>query len=279
LGHTLRRHSAVNAQRLATGRCPSRLRADSCPVNCWYRAERRRRSCGKGPAPTALPRRATARTPSVVPRRRAAARRRDHAHAINAVAHCTDADPVHPAALSQPARRATCRTAFPPNAGAQAPQQIQIREVTPAEYLAPQPTLAESTPTSPTRDGFRPQGTAPRDDDDSGASQAFRPPEIRRNAVAQPDASPQYAVGENYGTVRGQLEYWASTGQWSLRYQPVDTPADSLGGRLMIDNPQVLANLQPGEFVQLRGQLYAKPTDAGFSTPAYRVAAVERQRL
>jgi hypothetical protein len=164
--------------------------------------------------------------------------------------------------------------AFPPNAGAQAPQTLAIREVTPAEYLAP--PMAASVAAAPTRDGFRPQSPESRNDSDSSA-QAFRPPEIRRAAVAAPPS--QYGVADNYQHLRGQLEYWPANGQWSLRYLPADGQADSLGGRVMIDNPQVLANLQPGEFVQLRGQLFAKPTDSGASTAAYRVAVVERQRL
>jgi hypothetical protein len=47
----------------------------------------------------------------------------------------------------------------------------------------------------------------------------------------------------------------------------------------MIDNPQVLANLQPGEMVTVRGQAYSRQTESGAVQPAYRVAAVQRQRL
>lgn len=170
--------------------------------------------------------------------------------------------------------------AFPPNAGAQsplgagAPQQLQMREVTPAEYLAPQ--VASTPATTPTRDGFRPQSGAPRPDDSS--SQSFRPPEIRRDSVDPAAASDQFAVGENYQTLRGQLEYWPETGQWTVRYLPAGSPADSIGGRVIVDNPQVLANLQPGELVAVSGQLYAQPADDGTAKPAYRVATVQRQR-
>jgi hypothetical protein len=174
------------------------------------------------------------------------------------------------------ARASLAAPSFPPNAGAQAPQQLQIREVTPAEYLAPEPSLAASRPATPTRDGFRPQ--SPDSHDDSSSAQSFRPPEIRRTAVDSAPESDHYGIGDNYQSLRGQLEYWPESGQWSLRYLATDGPTDSLGGRVMIDNPQVLANLQPGELVQIRGQLFARLADNGAATPAYRVSIIERQR-
>jgi hypothetical protein len=202
------------------------------------------------------------------------------------------AEPITPTPASPPAARMPIQSilplsgaqpvppapagSFPPNAGAQSPQQLQIREIAPAEYLAPQPAPPAST--IPARDGFRPQSAEPRDD--SSPAQGFRPPEIRKTAVAADGSSAnQYGIGDNYQWLRGQLEYWPAAGQWSLRYLPVDGQADSLGGRVLIDNPQVLANLQPGEFVMVRGQLFNKPTDAGLATPAYRVSVVQRQRL
>ncbi len=184
---------------------------------------------------------------------------------------------INPASLSLPT------PAFSPNAGAQSPlapaspQQLQAREVTPAEYLAP-PQVALAGPTTPTRDGFRPQSGEPREEEPS--SQAFRPPEIRRSSVAEAAAATdQYGVAENFQSLRGQLEYWPESGQWSLRYLPAGGPADSLGGRVIVDNPQVLANLQPGEFVAVSGQLYGRPNGDGTAQPAYRVAVVQKQRL
>jgi hypothetical protein len=180
--------------------------------------------------------------------------------------------PVVPPPTAPPA-------AFPPNAGAQAPQQLNIREVTPAEYLAPAQTAAAPTSASATRDGFRPQSPEARDEPDSSPAQSFRPPEIRKAAVADAASTSEFATGEKFEWLRGQLEYWPAAGQWSLRYLPAGSPADTLGGRVLIDNPQVLANLQPGEFVMVRGQLFAKPTDAGVSAAAYRVSVIQRQRL
>lgn len=186
---------------------------------------------------------------------------------------------VQPATFAQAPTMQT--PAFPANAGAQtptypSPQRLQMREVTPAEYQAPQ--IASAAPITPTRDGFRPQSGEPRTDDAS--SQSFRPPEIRRSSFDESAAGPsdQFAVGDNFQTLRGQLEYWPETGMWTVRYLPAGSPADSIGGRVIVDNPQVLANLQPGELVAVSGQLYAKPSDDGTAKPAYRVATVQRQR-
>ena len=115
---------------------------------------------------------------------------------------------------------------------------------------------------------------------DAEPDQTFRPPSIARDGAATGGAADeaQYAAGANFESLRGQLEYWPESGAWSLRYLPAGSPADSLGGRVMLDNPQVLANLQPGELVTVRGQLFSKATDEGVATPTYRVSGVQRQR-
>lgn len=160
-----------------------------------------------------------------------------------------------------------------------APQQLAAREVTPAEYLAggaftPGASLASA---EATRDGFRPQGSQPRVERESDSS--FRPPEIRREGPAgSQDDAVQYGVGANHAWIRGQLEYWPESGAWSIRHVPAGGPVDAAGGRVTIANPQVLANLSPGELVMVQGQLFAQSTEAGAVQPAYRVAAVQRQR-
>jgi hypothetical protein len=159
------------------------------------------------------------------------------------------------------------------------PSQLAQREVTTAEYFAAGATTgAQLASAEISRDGFRPQGSVPRPlpvkTDD-----AFRPPSGRNGAVTGGEDASRFAVGENFESLRGQLEYWPVSGEWSLRYAAEGAPADSLGGRVMIDNPQVLANLQPGEMVTVRGQAFSKSTDTGVVQPAYRVSAVQRQRL
>jgi hypothetical protein len=166
------------------------------------------------------------------------------------------------------------------------PSRLAQREVTAAEYFAP-PSIGSSVqPASATLggDGFRPQGSSPRSCSCTDSTiDAFRPPSMRgssgANGGATTEDATRFAAGENYESLRGQLEYWPVRGEWSLRYQSEGVPADALGGRVMIDNPQVLANLQPGEMVTVRGQAYSRPTESGAVQPAYRVSAVQRQRL
>jgi hypothetical protein len=162
------------------------------------------------------------------------------------------------------------------------PQRLAAREVTPAEYMvstgAPSGVIQASTSSS--SDGFRPQGSVPRAAaEPDRPDQSFRPPAISRAGVERgADSSAQFAAGTNFETLRGQLEYWPDSGAWSLRYLPAGAAADSLGGRVMIENPQVLANLPPGELVSVRGQLFGQQGEDGNMTAAYRVSAVERQQ-
>lgn len=152
------------------------------------------------------------------------------------------------------------------------------REVTPAEYVSPGSNPPNSAPAGASQDGFRPQGAVRQASLDQATPGAFQPPSITREGVARGGEGSQFATGEDFASLRGQLEYWPTTGAWSLRYLEEGAPADSLGGRVMIENPQVLANLQPGEMVSVRGQLFGKPSAEGAMTPTYRVSGVERQR-
>jgi len=192
------------------------------------------------------------------------------------------AAPADPQAMAMTyAAPASAAPAFPTQAdapvalAAAAPQQLQIREVTPAEYLSP--PIAATPGSTPTRDGFRPQSGEPRQEDSS--AQSFRPPGINKPSMAQAaGAADQFAVSENFQSLRGQLEYWPDAGMWTVRYLAVGSPVDSIGGRVIVDNPHVLANLQPGELVAVSGQLYARDEGDGTAKPAYRVATVQRQR-
>lgn len=158
--------------------------------------------------------------------------------------------------------------------------RLAPREVTDAEYFAPNAFASGATQASANvaADGFRPQGSQPRSESAPPPDSPFRAPEIRRDAVTAASDASHYGAGENYASLRGQLEYWPESGAWSLRYLPADGSADSVGGRVMIDNPQVLANLQAGELVTVRGQLFGKPTETGAVQPTYRVSGVQRQR-
>jgi hypothetical protein len=179
---------------------------------------------------------------------------------------------------------------FTPNAGAQAPikqaaydetpplsqpdaQRLAIREVTPAEYQAP---AASSTAATPTRDGFRPQSSEQRAEAVTESPvNGFRSPGVIGSTTAGKDA--KYGVGPTQEWLRGQLEYWPQTGEWSIKYMP-DGQVDQIGGRILIDNPQVLGHLPPGEFVMVEGQVFGRQIDDATYRPAYRVAVVQRQQ-
>src|SRR5687768_14460215 len=127
--------------------------------------------------------------------------------------------------------------AFTPNAGAQLPVQsagydaplpgaapfstVKIREVTPAEDLSPRPAEAAAGTSgagaaTAASDGFRPQGTTPPRE--AEPSPSFRTPEIHRDGLEAESSDARYGVGETQDWLRGQLEYWPETGQWSIRY-------------------------------------------------------------
>jgi hypothetical protein len=179
---------------------------------------------------------------------------------------------------------------FTPNAGAQSAiqqaaydetpplgqpstQRMSIREVTPAEYAAP---VAISGAT-PTRDGFRPQSgeQRPETQTESPVAKGFRPPSESSATATNSDA--RYGVGPSQEWLRGELEYWPQTGEWSIKYMP-DGQVDQIGGRILIDNPQVLGHLPPGELVMVEGQVFGRQIDDATYRPAYRVAVVQRQR-
>jgi hypothetical protein len=188
--------------------------------------------------------------------------------------------PVSPLTFTAPpTAKLPIQSMLPLGGDGPTPQRLATREVTQAEYLEGVGAAAGVTRASAPamRDGFRPQGSAPRDEDD--ADESFRPPEIRREAVeAAASQSALYGSAPNHEWIRGQLEYWPDTGAWSLRYVPQETPPGAGDGRVMIANPQVLANLSAGELVMVQGQLFAQPVEGGAYQQAYRVAAVQRQR-
>jgi hypothetical protein len=178
---------------------------------------------------------------------------------------------------------------FTPNAGAQLPiqqaaydetpninptgaQRLQIREVTQAEYTTP--TVASTA--TPSRDGFRPQSTErkPEVATESPVT-GFRSPSVATAEAATSES--RFGVGPSQEWLRGQLEFWPQTGEWSIKYMP-DGAVDQIGGRILIDNPQVLGHLPPGEFVMVEGQVFGRQIDDATYRPAYRVAVVQRQR-
>ncbi|MBA3483250.1 MAG: hypothetical protein H0T51_15685 [Pirellulales bacterium] len=210
-------------------------------------------------------------------------------------ASTTLAAPTSPTAIVTPPATMAATPAFAPNAGTTHPiqqaaydeapasgqpgfQTLQQREVTRAEYVVPSGAMESASPTATTaRDGFRPQGSDPRPEStsDSSATKGFRPPSIGNGAAV--DSNARYGVGPSQEWLRGQLEYWPTSGEWSIKYM-ADGAVDQIGGRILIDNPQVLGHLPPGEFVVVEGQVFGRQIDDVTYRPAYRVAVVQRQQ-
>jgi hypothetical protein len=92
--------------------------------------------------------------------------------------------------------------------------------------------------------------------------------------------SDRFGFDPEYAWLRGELLYDAANAQWLLQYVHSPSPAnptEPFGGSLVVRNPEVLGNLQPGEFVQLRGQL--REPEWGADAPVYQVAVVQRQQI
>lgn len=178
--------------------------------------------------------------------------------------------------------------AFTPNAGAPAPNAASqaTSGVTQASFNAPVTAAAAGARLASTSgtsnggsDGFRPQGSQPRTDSalQSSGATGFRPPSIGKQTAGGDNPTGRYGVGPKQEWLRGQLEYWPERGEWSINYMD-EGAKDQIGGRVLIDNPQVLANLSPGEFVAVEGQLFGRQIDETSYMPAYRVSSVQRQR-
>ncbi|MCC6494141.1 MAG: hypothetical protein IT424_14100 [Pirellulales bacterium] len=180
--------------------------------------------------------------------------------------------PEHPGAVQQ-------ATFNPP-----AFQRLPPQQATPARFLASPPSVvaaaATALPAVSGDDGFRPRSSALGEAADADAiAKGFRPPSLGdgSSAGATKTSTERFAVGPAQQWLRGQLEYWPQSGEWSIRYMP-DGQIDQIGGRIAIDNPQVLANLSPGEFIMVEGQVFGRQLDEDYYRPVYRVTVVQRQR-
>ena len=163
---------------------------------------------------------------------------------------------------------------FPVNAGVRPaayealPQQVEIRAIAPARHEEPAPSLPDRFGIA-SSDGFRAQGSVAR--------RTATDEPIRPHFSPQQSGNPQFGHGEQYEWLRGQLEHHGSTGQWQIRYLRPGEPNDPFGGRVVIANPQVLGNLEPGAFVVLQGQLHNLHYPDGRTLPAYQLTVVQRQ--
>jgi len=130
---------------------------------------------------------------------------------------------------------------------------------------------------SQSSDGFRAQGSTPSHQQQAfeASSSTLQPPSQQESRNLQTNAN-RFGFDPQYRWLRGQLQYSPETGQWWLRYNPPQQATDPLGGALWIENPQVLGNLQPGDFVAVEGEL-ANTADP--SSAVYTVTRLQRQRI
>ncbi len=146
------------------------------------------------------------------------------------------------------------------------PRQVRIRAIS-SEGL----DAGGSTGVVPSGDGFRPQGSRSVRKPTTDGQVV---PRLRERGPVR-EASDRFGYDPNYQWIRGQLQHSSATGEWTLRYVPIQGGVDQFGGNLTIANRQVLGNLEPGDFVLLRGRLLG--TDAGATL--YTVSVVQRQRI
>lgn len=101
------------------------------------------------------------------------------------------------------------------------------------------------------------------------------PRQTVRKPLADAVAESRYDHSEDYGWLRGQLEYSPDKSRWRLRFIPIDGQADRFDGSVLLDG-ELPGHYRPGDFVVVEGQ----PENAAGGPHAdmlYRVAAMGRQ--
>jgi len=96
--------------------------------------------------------------------------------------------------------------------------------------------------------------------------------DVQRIAV-EPQARYGHDVG--YRVLQGKLQYAHSSGDWKLRYIPIDGQTDDYGGSVQIVNPELLDEFQPGDYVRVQGRIVATGADHGSFAPRYTIASIE----
>lgn len=98
--------------------------------------------------------------------------------------------------------------------------------------------------------------------------------------AAQPTATRargQYGYDPGYASLQGKLEYLASSGQWKLRYIPIDGHTDRYGGSVVLDASPLLEQYAPGDFVSVTGTLAGGPQNSRDFAPVYTIGQMQPQ--
>jgi|GEM_PF-1541914 len=156
-------------------------------------------------------------------------------------------------------------------------RQVSIREISSSEL--PYANIDSSPARRLGRDGFRPQGSSRTARDQ--AQSILRPTEPAtsgREFAPVQESAERFGFDPQYQWLRGQLQRSPTTGQWQLRYVPRGGNPDQFGGNVLVANPHVLGNLQPGEHVSVQGRLEMVRLDAQSVIPAYKITVLQRQQ-
>jgi hypothetical protein len=97
--------------------------------------------------------------------------------------------------------------------------------------------------------------------------------EVPRKLPSPPVA--RYGYQTEYSWLKGKLERSRSTGEWKLRYIPIDGDTDRYGGSVVIDNADAIADFQPGDFVAIAGRIGSTSDDSGGFAPTYVVQRIK----
>ncbi len=98
---------------------------------------------------------------------------------------------------------------------------------------------------------------------------------LRTVGDSTPRTWARYGYDDSYAWLQGRLEYLRATGQWKLRYIPVDGVTDQFGGSVVLDDADGLAGLRPGDFVRVEGRIDSNQATAETLSPPYRVARLQ----
>jgi hypothetical protein len=156
---------------------------------------------------------------------------------------------------------------------AQAPYVYSPPTVGPSASAVQPTQFAATTIPGTASDGFRPQGSGIRNET----------PAVTRPVANQPinvpaDNPNQFGFDATYSWLRGQLQYYPESGYWGLRYITLNGAPDTYGGVVVINNPEVLGGVQPGDFLLVQGFLETEDNFDGTFMPLYMIEGIQRQR-
>lgn len=82
---------------------------------------------------------------------------------------------------------------------------------------------------------------------------------------------------ENYGWLKGKLEYSLAQKRWKLRYIPISDPMDDFGGSVVLEDTDALGDtFRPGDYVTIEGTLAEVEESPGNFAPRYTIKSIER---